>query len=98
MLKLLRNEPKVEISKPAADIRVVDVGICLWKEERPKFAPLPPEQCVVCGSNNFQDGQGLLALLNPRFENGFKYLTMVLVHSDCFDDCIETSEPEPVPW
>jgi hypothetical protein len=98
MLKLLRNEPQVEISKPAADMRITDVGICLWKEEQPKFAPQPPKQCAVCGSRVFEEDKRLPALLNPRFEGGFRYLTMVFVHPECFDNCIETSEPEPIPW
>lgn len=98
MLKLLKNEPKVEISKPSAEMQVADVGICLWKEEQPKFAPQPPKECAVCGCTEFEDGKRLLALLNPRFVNGFRYLMLVWVHSECFDNCIETSEPEPIPW
>ena len=98
MLKLLRNEPKVEISKPAADMKIADVGICLWKEEHPKYAPQPPKECAICGSSEFEEGKRLSALINPRFEGGFSYVELVWVHPECFDNCIETSEPEPTPW
>lgn len=99
MLKLLKNEPKVDVL-PNADFQLKDVGICLWKPD-PSFytyVPTPPEDCPVCGSNKFEDGKRLSALLNPRFEGGFRYVMAVWIHPECFDDCIETSEPEPRPW
>jgi hypothetical protein len=98
MLRLLKNEPKIEISKPAAEMQIRDVGICLWKEEEPNYAAQPPAGCAVCGSTEFEDGSRLKAVLNPRFEGGFRYLMAVWVHPKCFDDCIETSEPEPTAW
>lgn len=99
MLKLLKNEPKVDVL-PNADFQLKDVGICLWEPD-PSFytyVPTPPEDCPVCGSNKFEDGKRLSALLNPRFEGGFRYVKVLWIPPECFDDCIETSEREPRPW
>ena len=98
MVKLLRNQPRIKVSKPSPEMQITEVAISLWEEERPKFAPEPPSECAVCGSNKFETGKRLLALLNPRFEGGFRFLMLVWVHPECFESCIETTELKPTPW
>lgn len=98
MLRLLKDEPKVEISKLSPEMNIVETGICLWKEEHPKFAPQPPDECAVCGSAKFEATNQLTAILNPRFDNGISFGMFVWVHPDCFDDCVETAEPDIIPW
>jgi len=99
MLKLLKNEPQFNVL-PSPDFQLKDVGICLWERdpEIHKYVNTPPAECPICGSNKFEPETRLSAMLNPRFEGGFCYLMWVWVHPECFDDCIETSEPEPTPW
>jgi hypothetical protein len=70
MLKFPGNEPKGEISKPAANMQIADAGIYLWKEEHPKYAPQPPKECAVCGSTKFEQGKEHSRLLiNFRSRN-----------------------------
>ena len=99
MYKLLKGLPKINISISKEDLPVVRVGICLWEpDETHKFVNTPPPECPVCGSDEFASGKLLSAMLNPKFEVGFSYLMRVWVHPECFEDCIETDEPEPTPW
>ncbi len=98
MLRLLRNEPKVEIAKPSPELQIVRVGISLWEPEPTMFVPERPEECAVCGINDFESEDRHSAFLNPRFNNGFQFLQCVWVHLGCFENCIETEEPDPVPW
>lgn len=75
------------------------VGICLWEpDETHKYVNTPPPVCAVCGSEEFAEGERLSAMLNPKFKFGFSYLMRAWVHPACFEDCIETDEPEPIPW
>lgn len=103
MYKLLKDLPKIEIQiSKDASLPVLRVGICLWKpDESYKFLPTPPAQCPICGSSEFEKDKRLSAQLNPKFdygENGLSYVMLVWVHPECFEDCIETDETEPIPW
>ena len=103
MLKLLKDLPKVEIQiSKNADLPVLRVGICLWEPDSShKYLTTPPTQCAICGVSEFEEGERLSAMLNPKFdygENGLSYLMRVWIHPECFEDCIETNEPDPIPW
>jgi hypothetical protein len=102
VLRLLREMPKLEVSKPDPSLSVVRVGISLWQPDSSyEHLPAPPPQCAVCGSTHFDDGDRLSAQLMPKLdygEKGFEYLMRVWVHGACFESCVETNEPDPVPW
>ena len=103
MYKLLKNLPKVEIQPSKNESApIFRVGIFLWEPDPSyKYIADPPLECAICGLDNFEKDKRLSALLNPAFginEKAFSYLMRVWVHSKCFDDCIETDEPEPKPW
>lgn len=103
MYKLLKKSPKIDIAISQNEtLPILRVGIFLWNpDESYKYLPTPPAQCPVCGSGEFKDNERLSALLNPTFdygENGLSVLILVQVHPKCLEDCIETDEPEPIPW
>ncbi len=102
MLRLLRAQPKVEVSTINSAGRLERVGISLWEPDA-CFQELPkkPPQCPICGVSKFQEGERLSALLMPRIvwnTKGIDYLIHVWVHPLCFEACIETGEPDPIPW
>jgi len=89
----------VDVPDPSkGEWRLASVGICLWEPSPDITVPERPRACPVCGSRRFGPSERLSALLNPRFEGGFRYVFGVWVHPHCFETCIETSEPDPVPW
>ena len=100
MLRLLKDPPKVEVSKPSAELTIIRVGISLWEpDESYKDLPIPPPECAVCGSSEFEPNERSSALLMPRFDyRDLEYVMRIWVHPKCFESCIETNEPDPVPW
>ena len=102
MLRLLRFQPRVEVSTINSEGRVERVGISLWEPDASfKELPKKPPQCAICGDIKFNEGERLSALLMPRIvwkTKDIDYLIQVWVHPLCFEACIETSEPDPIPW
>jgi hypothetical protein len=100
MLRLLKDPPKVEVSKPSPELKIIRVGISLWEPDESYLElPTPPSECAVCGSGEFEADTRCSALLMPRFDyRDLEYVFQVWVHRTCFEACIETNEPDPVPW
>ena len=74
------------------------VGLALWTPSDQIQVPERPGSCPVCGVDQFEPEDRLSALLQPMFSSGFSYVMGVWVHRACFDQCLETSEPDPIPW
>ncbi len=103
MYRIIKNLPKIDIAISKNEtLPILRVGIFLWSpDESYRYLPTPPAECPVCGNSEFKDREQLSALLNPTFENGengLSILILVRVHPECLEDCIETDEPEPIPW
>ena len=102
MLRLLKEMPRVEFSTIDPSASVVRAGISLWEAGTSyQDLPEPPPGCAVCGSDEFKAGERLPAWLVPRLERGessVEYLMQVWVHPACFASCVETDEPDPIPW
>ncbi len=97
-LRFLVNAPMVEIPCPWYPRRaLIAVGIFLREPSAPGYCPAPPEHCPVCGET-FANHEGHCAMLNPRFEGGVSYVMNVLVHRECLEACVESTEPEPLAW
>jgi hypothetical protein len=98
------------LSPPSIDVRaglaehfgdVVAVTISLVPPEygwlfNQRAAP-ESETCAVCGQETSEPTR-LSAMVNARFESGFRCGLGAWVHRSCFETCPEVGEPPPIPY
>jgi hypothetical protein len=53
--------------------------------------------CPICGATTIGTPR-LFASLHLSFECGLKYGQCVCVHPACFESCVDTGMPAPIPW
>ena len=88
------------LSKPPKGIRYEVVGhlsratINTTNDYEPfTFVPYRPHYCPVCGDDAGVEGH-LAVILALEFTSGEKLNHVVWSHKKCFDECVETDEPD----
>lgn len=56
--------------------------------------PYEPQLCPVCGIDAGKDSRHLSVILALEFAAGEKYEFVFWAHKKCFEECIETDEPD----
>ncbi len=58
-----------------------------------EFVPYRPYYCPVCGDDAGTEGH-IAVILALEFTNGEKHNFVAWSHKKCFEECIETDEPD----
>jgi hypothetical protein len=58
------------------------------------FVPYQPYYCPVCGGDSGQSNDRMAAILALEFEGGVKHDFPVWSHTECFNKCSDTGEPD----
>jgi hypothetical protein len=58
------------------------------------FVPYQPHHCPVCGNDAGKEDGHIAVILALEFADGEKLNHVLYSHKKCFEECIETNEPD----
>src|SRR5262245_45030980 len=93
--RCLASSPKIDLSEYG---EVASATISLNPPQFSQKVVRVSESCPVCGVTTAGTAR-LCASLHPVFDNGLGGLGLgVWVHERCFEECLKSERPAPIPW